>query len=112
MANLGGTPYYNINTTYTDANGTPISNSVTYTRFWANNTNAPSGTQSVSDSAIQNMILSGFNGGQITYDPNTVYTVFSSGRGEPRRRVRAVRISSTAPITGTSLRRGAPWSMP
>ena len=39
MTNLGGTPYYNINTTYTDAHGTPIPNALTYAGFWANNHN-------------------------------------------------------------------------
>ena len=48
--------------------------------MWANNTNAPSGSQTVSDSAIKNMIVSGFNSGQITYNPSTVYSVFSSGQ--------------------------------
>lgn len=79
MRNLGGTPYYNINTTYTDANGSPVPNSVSYTQYWANNTNAPTGTQNVSDTSIQNMIVSGSNTGKITYDPSTVYTVFSPG---------------------------------
>src|SRR3989440_3891007 len=33
LSHLGGSPYYNINTTYTDGAGTPILNSVTYTQF-------------------------------------------------------------------------------
>ena len=81
LSNLGGTPYYNINTTYTNGAGTPIPNSVTYTGFWANNTNVPSDcTPIVSDSAIQQMIANGFTSGKLQYDPSTVYAVFSAGK--------------------------------
>src|SRR5436309_2722319 len=61
LRNLGGSPYYNINTTYTDGAGTPIQNNVSYTGFWASNHNAPSGTTNVSDSAIQSEIVYGLN---------------------------------------------------
>jgi hypothetical protein len=80
MTNLGGTPYYNINTTYTDANGTPIPNALTYAGFWANNHNVKSDCTNVSDQTIQNEIVWGFNNGKITYDANTIYTVFGSGK--------------------------------
>ncbi len=80
MANLGGSSYFNINTTYTDAAGTPIANVVNYTQFWANNTNAPSGTTSISDAQIVAMLQSGFNSGALTYEANTVYAVFTSGK--------------------------------
>jgi len=80
MNNLGGTPYYNINTTYTDGSGTPIPNSLSYTGFWANNSGVAADCQIVSDSAIQQMIISGFTSGKITYDASTVYTVFSAGK--------------------------------
>src|SRR5439155_815299 len=38
MSHLGGSPYYNINTTYDDGAGTHIQNSVTYTQYWEVNT--------------------------------------------------------------------------
>ena len=59
-----------------------------YTQYWANNTNAPSGTQSVSDAQMVAMLQSAFNSGKLTYDANTLYAIFTSGQGQPRRRVR------------------------
>jgi hypothetical protein len=79
LRNLGGSPYFKINSTYTDGSGRAISSSVTYTGYWANNTNAPSGTTSISDAQMTAMLQSGFNGGQITYDPSTVYAIFTGG---------------------------------
>jgi hypothetical protein len=81
LGHLGGSPYYNINTTYTDTvgGGHTVANSLSYTGFWADTTSAPSGTQNVSDGTIQSEIVSGFTSGKIAYDPSTVYAVFSSG---------------------------------
>jgi len=73
LRNLGGSPYYNINTTY------GVANSLNYVGFWANSTNAPSGSQKVTDAQMVSMLQSGFNSGQITYDPNTLYAIFTSG---------------------------------
>jgi hypothetical protein len=77
---LGGSPYFNINTTYYNGSGTHISNVVNYTQYWANNTNAPSGTQSVSDNQMLSMLQSGFTSGALTYDASTVYAIFTSGQ--------------------------------
>ena len=77
LGHLGGSPYYNINTTYTDGVGTPIQNSVTYTQFWASNTNVPLPGVPILDSQIQAQIVSGFTSGKLTYDPSTLYVVFS-----------------------------------
>ncbi|HEV2086438.1 MAG TPA: hypothetical protein VGR09_15285 [Gemmatimonadales bacterium] len=74
LRNLGGSPYFNINTTYYDGTGTPVQNSVTYTQFWAD-ANGPSGT--VSDAQVQQEILTGFTSGTLTYDASTLYAVFS-----------------------------------
>src|SRR5260370_32710427 len=49
LSHIGGSSYYNINSTYTNGSGQAIANVVNYNGYWANNTNAPSGTQSVSD---------------------------------------------------------------
>src|SRR2546427_6665913 len=38
---LGGSPYFNINTTYFDGSNTHINNVVNYTQYWASNTNLP-----------------------------------------------------------------------
>jgi len=64
-----GSPYYNINTTYTDGAGTAIQNSVTYTQFWASNTNVPLPIVPVIDLQMQNQIIAGFTSGRLTYDP-------------------------------------------
>lgn len=79
LRGLGGSPYFNINTTYTDGEGNPITNAVNYTGCWANTDNAPGGSESVSDAEMQAMIISGFSSGAITYDPNTLYAIFTSG---------------------------------
>jgi len=79
LNHLGGSAYFNINTTYTNGSGAPIANSVNYTQYWANNTNVPSNGQVVSDAQIVAMLQSGFNGGQLTYDPSTLYHVFTAG---------------------------------
>jgi len=77
LNHLGGSPYYNINTTYTDGAGTAIQNSVTYTQFWASNTNVPLPVVPVTDLQMQNQIIAGFTNGQLTYDPSTLYLIFS-----------------------------------
>jgi hypothetical protein len=80
MAHLGGSPYFNINTTYTDGANVKINNSVTYTQFWANNTfSVPSGTTNVSDASMLAMLQYAFNNGKLTYDANTLYNIFTSG---------------------------------
>jgi hypothetical protein len=77
LSHLGGSPYYNINTTYYDGAGTHVQNSVTYTQYWASNTNVPLPVIPVLDAQIQSQIVSGFTSGKLTYDPNTLYAVFS-----------------------------------
>lgn len=80
MRNLGGSPYFAINSTYTDGAGRAIVNSVQYTGFWANNTSAPSGTTTISDAQMLSMLSSGFTSGKLVYDPNTLYVIFTAGK--------------------------------
>jgi hypothetical protein len=80
LRNLGGSPYYEINSTYTNGSGQAIKNIVNYTRYWANATNAPTGTQTVSDGQMVAMLQSGFNSGALTYDASTLYAIFTSGQ--------------------------------
>jgi hypothetical protein len=80
LRNLGGSSYFNINSTYTDGAGANIANVVNYTGYWANNTNAPSGTTTISDAQMVAMLQSGFTGGQLSYNRNTLYAIFTSGR--------------------------------
>lgn len=77
LSHLGGSPYFNINTTYFDGGGNHVVNSVAYTGFWAANTNVPASGSSVSDAAVQAQVVSGFSSGNLTFDPNTLYEVFS-----------------------------------
>ena len=77
LRNLGGSPYFNINTTYFDGTGAHVQNVVNYTGFWAANTNVPASGANVSDAQIQAQLISGFTSGAITFDQNTLYEVFS-----------------------------------
>ena len=79
LSNLGGSPYFNINHSYTNGAGAAIVNSVTYTQYWANG-NAPTDGASVSDAQMVAMLQSGFDSGALTYDPSTVYAIFSADR--------------------------------
>ena len=82
LRNLGPSPYYNINTTYNDnlAGGHTVANSVTYTGFWADNTGVPPANGSiVTDATQQAEIIKGFTSGKLTYDPQTIYTIFTVG---------------------------------
>ncbi len=80
LRNLGGSPHYQINTSYTNSSGTPISANVTYTGFWANNNNVHTDCQSVSDAQMRTELINGFNTGKITYNASTIYAIFSAGK--------------------------------
>jgi len=77
LRNLGGSPYFNINSTYFDGSGAHAQNSVVYSGFWASNTNAPISSQTVSDAQVQAQIVAGLTSGALVYDPGTLYAVFS-----------------------------------
>jgi hypothetical protein len=79
LRSLGGSAYFAINSTYTDGSGHAIANSVTYSGYWANNTNVPSNGQNVSDSDMLGMLSSGFQSGALSYEPNTLYAIFTAG---------------------------------
>ena len=74
---LGGSPYFNINSTYFDGSGTHVANSVSYTHFWASTTNAPTSGQTVSDAQVQALVAGGLSSGALTFDNSTLYVVFS-----------------------------------
>jgi phosphate-induced protein 1 len=77
LRSLGGSPYFNINTTYFDGAGTHVQNVVNYTQFWAANTNVPASGSTVSDAQVQAQVISGFTSGRLTFDAATLYAVFS-----------------------------------
>jgi hypothetical protein len=78
---LGGTPYWNINTTYYQNEGSNagfVKNSLAYTGFWAPATaNPPKKGDVVSQNKMANLIEAGFATGAFTYDPSTLYMVFT-----------------------------------
>ncbi len=109
LKNLGGSPYFNINSTYTDGAGQNIANAVNYSQYWANNEySVPSGSASVSDAAMLSMLQYGFEHGRLTYDPNTVYAIFTAGTvnlgGGFGTQYCAYHTSATVTINGVSTR--------
>jgi hypothetical protein len=78
LSHLGASPYFNINSTYTDGSTNHILNSVSYAGYWVNNdASAPTGTESVSDAQMVAMLQSGFSTGALKYDPSTLYAIFT-----------------------------------
>jgi hypothetical protein len=79
LSHIGGSPYFNINTTYYNASGTHVANIVNYTQFYANNTSVPASGANVSDASMLSMLQSAFNNGKLTYDAGTLYAIFTKG---------------------------------
>ena len=80
LRNLGGSPYWNINTTYSQTVGgveSFVQNSMTYNSFWAAKSNAARSGATVTDDQMVALIEDGFNSGTLTYDPNTLYQIFT-----------------------------------
>ena len=80
LRNIGGTPYWNINSTYYQNHGGNIeyvSNTMGYTGFWAANQGAPVSGELVTQSRMAQVIEEGFANGTLTYDPSTVYMIFT-----------------------------------
>jgi len=74
LSNLGGSPYFGINTTYYNGANAHVLNVVNYTGYWVTGTTPPA---SPTDANMVAMLQSGFNSGAIVYDPNTVYAIFT-----------------------------------
>jgi hypothetical protein len=72
---IGGSPYFNINTTYTNSAGTHVSNAVHYAGSTTDNYSQ--GT-SLTDAAIQTVVSSAISSGRLPKDTNAVYFVLTS----------------------------------
>jgi len=72
---IGGSPYFNINTTYNNGGSTVVSNSVAYKGSTTDNYTY--GT-SLSDSQIQSVVANAISSGRVTKDTNAVYFVLTS----------------------------------
>jgi hypothetical protein len=72
---IGGSPYFNINTTYFNASNTPVKNQVTYSGSTTDNYSQ--GT-SLSDGQIQAVVSSAITSGRLPKDTSGVYFVLTS----------------------------------
>lgn len=70
---IGGSPYYNINTTYYDGSNTHVSNSVHYA-----GSTTDGGSTALSDSGVQAVVASAITSGRLPKDTNAVYFVLTS----------------------------------
>jgi hypothetical protein len=81
LNHLGGSSYWNINTTYYMNHGSNtefVKNSMGYTGFWAVSSGShPVAGEVVSPNLMANVIEAGFARGKFTYDPSALYMVFT-----------------------------------
>jgi Phosphate-induced protein 1 conserved region len=81
LNHIGGSSYWNINTTYYQMLGSQrefVQNTMSYTSYWAaNGPGAPKPGQIVKDREMVNLIEDGFATGAIHYDPSTLYMIFT-----------------------------------
>ena len=73
--NIGGSPYFNINTSYFNGANQAISNSV---HFAGSTTDNYSQTQVLTDATVQSVVQSAITSGRLPKDTNGVYFVLTS----------------------------------
>jgi hypothetical protein len=76
--NIGGSPYFNINTTYYDASNVHVSNSVHYAGSTTDNYSQGAANTALSDSQIQAIVSSAITSGRLPKDASGVYFVLTS----------------------------------
>lgn len=74
-SHIGGTPYFNINTTYTNSAGSKIVNAVV---FKGSTTDSYSRGTTLTDAGVQGVVSSAITSGRLPADANGVYFVLSS----------------------------------
>jgi len=76
LGSVGGSPYFNINTTYTNAASTKVQNSVAFAGSTTDNYSQ--GATNLSDTAINNIVTSALTSNRLPSDPDGVYFVLTS----------------------------------
>ena len=72
---IGGSPYFNINTTYYNGSGTHVSNSVTFAgEAYDNNSQGAS----LTDAGVANVVANALNTGALPVDTSGIYFVLTS----------------------------------
>jgi hypothetical protein len=74
-ASIGGSPYYNINTTYDDSGNNHVANAVS---FAGSTTDSYSHGTSLTDADVQAIVSAAIGGGTLPSDTNGVYFVVTS----------------------------------
>ncbi len=75
MQGLGGSPYFNINTTYTNRLGTPVVNAV---KYGGAITDSYSHGTSLDDAAVEAIVSDAVTGGKLPKSANAIYFVLAS----------------------------------